>query len=161
MNKDFVNQQIEIYGEPDIGKTKFALSLLDKDDIVVYIDSDRKLRHDQVPDLSEFYIMYPRNVLDILEMVTKISKFVDVIVIDSLPTINNEGETMESIHEKDVIAYIQDIISICKKNNCTIIVINQIRFNGKKNVIYGIKRLGLYYSMRIEVTKDIINIHYR
>ena len=151
MNKDFVNQQIEIYGEPDIGKTKFALSLLDKDDIVVYIDSDRKLRHDQVPDLSEFYIMYPRNVLDILEMVTKISKFVDVIVIDSLPT----------IHEKDVIAYIQDIISICKKNNCTIIVINQIRFNGKKNVTYGIKRLGLYYSMRIEVTKDIINIHYR
>ena len=105
--------------------------------------------------------MYPRNVLDILEMVTKISKFVDVIVIDSLPTINNEGETMESIHEKDVIAYIQDIISICKKNNCTIIVINQIRFNGKKNVTYGIKRLGLYYSMRIEVTKDIINIHYR
>lgn len=163
MKKDFVNQQIEIYGEPDIGKTEYALSLLDKDDVVVYIDSDRKLRRKQVPDLPGFYIMYPRNVLDIFEMVTKVSKFVDVIVIDSLPTINNKGEAMinNKAFEKDVISYVQDIISICKKNKCTIIIVNQIRFNGKKNVTYGIKRLGLYYSIRIEVLQDTINIHYR
>lgn len=161
MRKEFINQQIEIYGEPDVGKTKYALSLLDKDDIVVYIDSDRKLRYEQVPDLPEFYIMYPRNVLDIFEIITKISKFVDIIVIDSLPTINNKDEAMNSVFEKDVISYIQDIISICKKNGCTIVIVNQIRFNGKKEVTYGIKRLGLYYSMRIEVLKDTINIHHR
>lgn len=96
-------------------------------------------------------------------MVTKVSKFVDVIVIDSLPTINNKGEAMinNKAFEKDVISYVQDIISICKKNKCTIIIVNQIRFNGKKNVTYGIKRLGLYYSIRIEVLQDTINIHYR
>ena len=161
MKKEFINQQIEIYGEPDIGKTTYAISLLDKEDKVIFVDADRKLRYDQVPDLSEFYIMYPRNILDILEIVTKVSKFVDVIVIDSLPTINNKDEAMNSVFEKDVISYIQDIISICKKNGCTIVIVNQIRFNGKKEVTYGIKRLGLYYSIRIEILKDAINIHYR
>ena len=161
MKKEFINQQIEIYGEPDIGKTTYAISLLDKKDKVIFVDADRKLRYDQVPDLSEFYIMYPRNILDILEIVTKVSKFVDVIVIDSLPSINHENETMYSTYEKDVISYVQDIISICKRNKCTIIIINQLRFNGKKELTYGIKRLGLYYSVRVEVLEDTINIQYR
>ena len=34
---------IEVIGNPDIGKTKFVLSLLDKEDLVLYIDIDRKL----------------------------------------------------------------------------------------------------------------------
>ena len=161
MKKEFINQQIEIYGKPDVGKTYYALSLLDKEDKVVFIDADRKLRYEQVPDLPEFYIMYPRNVLDIVEIVTKVSKFVDVLVIDSLPSINHVNETMSSTYEKDVISYMQDIISICKKNKCTIIIINQLRFNGKKELTYAIKRLGLYYSIRIEILEDKINIHYR
>lgn len=161
MRKEFINQQIEIYGEPDVGKTYYALSLLDEEDKVVFIDADRKLRYEQVPDLPEFYIMYPRNVLDIVEIVTKVSKFVNVLVIDSLPSINHVDETMSSTYEKDVISYVQDIISTCKKNKCTIIIINQLRFNGKKELTYAIKRLGLYYSIRIEILEDKINIHYR
>ena len=69
---------IEVIGNPDIGKTKFVLSLLDKEDLVLYIDIDRKLYNISNDNIFIYQENFVENILNTLK---EIIEYVDVIII--------------------------------------------------------------------------------
>lgn len=135
----------EIYGSPDSGKSSYALSLLEKDKIILYINSDFQATKELLSE--NMYILNSNNITLIKESVTHLIDLIDVVIIDSLPTVTNE----ESNTEK-VISDIQKIISVCNRNKTDLYVINQLRYRKDRiDYTYYLNRLKLYYHKRIKV----------
>ena len=135
----------EIYGSPDSGKSSYILSTLDKDKIVLYINSDFQMTAELMHE--NMYILNSNNVDLMKESVIQLIHLVDVVVIDSLPTVTNESNNTER-----VITDIQKIISVCNRNKTDLYIINQLRYNqGKEDNTYYLNRLKLYYNKRIKV----------
>ena len=135
----------EIYGSPDSGKSSYILSTLDKDKITLYINSDFQITTELMHE--NMYILNSNNVDLMKESVIQLIHLVDVVVIDSLPTVTNDSNNTER-----VITDIQKIISVCNRNKTDLYIINQLRYNqGKEDNTYYLNRLKLYYHKRIKV----------
>ena len=135
----------EIYGSPDSGKSKYTLNALDKNKIVLYINSDFKLTTEMMNE--NMYILNSNNIDLIKESVIQLIHLIDIVVIDSLPTVTNDSNNTEK-----VITDIQKIISVCNRNKTDLYIINQLRYNqGKEDNTYYLNRLKLYYNKRIKV----------
>lgn len=135
----------EIYGSPDSGKSSYILSTLDKDKITLYINSDFQITTELMHE--NMYILNSNNVELMKESVIQLIHLVDVIVIDSLPTVTNDTNNTEK-----VITDIQKIISVCNRNKTDLYIVNQLRYNqGKEDNTYYLNRLKLYYHKRIKV----------
>lgn len=135
----------EIYGSPDSGKSSYALSLLEKDKIILYINSDFQATKELLSE--NMYILNSNNITLIKESVTHLIDLIDVVIIDSLPTVTNEENNTEK-----VISDIQKIISVCNRNKTDLYVINQLRYRKDRiDYTYYLNRLKLYYHKRIKV----------
>ena len=135
----------EIYGSPDSGKSSYILSTLDKDKIVLYINSDFQITTELMHE--NMYILNSNNVQLMKESVIQLIHLVDAVVIDSLPTVTNDTNNTEK-----VITDIQKIISVCNRNKTDLYIVNQLRYNqGKEDNTYYLNRLKLYYHKRIKV----------
>ncbi len=135
----------EIYGSPDSGKSSYILSTLDKDKIVLYINSDFQMTTELMHE--NMYILNSNNVDLMKESVIQLIHLVDAVVIDSLPTVTNDTNNTEK-----VITDIQKIISVCNRNKTDLYIVNQLRYNqGKEDNTYYLNRLKLYYHKRIKV----------
>ena len=75
---------IEIYGNNFTGKTLYALSLLEKNEITLYIDADCKLQNN-VNYPTNTYIANINNIDIISNYIEQMITSLDAIVIDSLP----------------------------------------------------------------------------
>lgn len=135
----------EIYGSPDSGKSSYALSLLEKDNIILYINSDFQATKELLSE--NMYILNSNDATLIKESVIHLIDLIDVVIIDSLPTVTNEDNNTEK-----VITDIQKIISVCNRNKTDLYVINQLRYNkDRTDNTYYLNRLKLYYHKRIKV----------
>lgn len=135
----------EIYGSPDSGKSSYALSLLEEDKIILYINSDFQATKELLSE--NMYILNSNDVTLIKESVIRLIDLIDVVIIDSLPTVTNEENNTER-----VISDIQKIISVCNRNKTDLYVINQLRYNkDRTDNTYYLNRLKLYYHKRIKV----------
>lgn len=135
----------EIYGSPDSGKSSYALSLLEKDKIILYINSDFQATKELLSE--NMYILNSNNITLIKESVIHLIDLIDVVIIDSLPTVTNEENNTEK-----VISDIQKIISVCNRNKTDLYVINQLRYRKDRiDYTYYLNRLKLYYHKRIKV----------
>ena len=151
---------IEVIGNPDIGKTKFVLSLLDKEDLVLYIDIDRKLYNISNDNIFIYQENFVENILNTLK---EIIEYVDVIIIDSLPTLMTKNMTMNNHIDKKLYSYIKEILSWCINNKKTLFIINQLRFFSIENDFYnsfGLDKFLEYYSLRVLVEKNKYSIVY-
>ena len=135
----------EIYGSPDSGKSSYALSLLEKDNIILYINSDFQATKELLSE--NMYILNSNDATLIKESVIHLIDLIDVVIIDSLPTVTNEENNTEK-----VISDIQKIISVCNRNKTDLYVINQLRYRKDRiDYTYYLNRLKLYYHKRIKV----------
>lgn len=125
--------------------------MIKKGQISLYINADNHLTMNQVCD--NMFILQSNNILEIIDTIQPIIPNIDIIILDSLPTIN-DGNGMECNTNK-VISGVQKLISICNRNKCDLVIVNQIRYSNKiKLNTYGLRRLILYYNKRIEVKKE-------
>lgn len=139
----------EVYGPPDAGKTTFTIDRIKDDNhLCLYINADFQIMENIVH--SSLYILNSNNITTIKDAVVRLQGCVDSIIIDSLPMITNDEENTDK-----VITEIQRIISICKKNNIDLYIINQYRMNSRnsEDYTYYLNRLHLYYNERIKVGK--------
>lgn len=145
-------RSIELYGNEDSGKTKFALSLIDKDDIALLIDCDRKI-YDLENNKENTLLCHLNDLEEIYKLLKETVKYLDIVIIDSLPSLKTKSYDLNldnKEEDKNIFIILQKIISLCKTNKCTIVLINQYRFN--KNIYtYGVNNLIKYYSLRVEM----------
>lgn len=143
-------KSLEIYGDANCGKTNFSLSLIDDDDLVLFIDVDRKIYN--IKDKKENIFLYHCNdVEDIYTTLKEIVSYLDVVIIDSLPSLKNKDYNMNSKYiDYEFYNIIKKIISLCKINNCTVLTINQIRYEIKEET-FAYNYLFKYYNLRIKI----------
>lgn len=163
-----MTQIIEIYGDNFIGKTSYALSLINnKEDIILFIDADSKLsdKSNLINNYPNMYISHTNNIKDIYVLIENIVEYIDLIIIDSLPNLVLNTNLNNLQYDFKLFKYIKDIITkLCKPNKCDLIIINQNRTkqNNKKQS-FGVRALGPYYTKRIyiksendiQITKDL------
>lgn len=138
----------EIYGPPDSGKTTYTLDLIKPSEhLSLYVNADFQIMRNIVD--ANLYILNSNDITTIKEAVITLKDSIDTIIIDSLPMINNNEHNIDK-----VISDIQKIISICKRNNIDLYIINQYRMNQQhEEYTYYLNRLRLYYNKRIKVGK--------
>lgn len=138
----------EIYGPPDSGKTTYTLDLIKPSEhLSLYVNADFQIMRNIVD--ANLYILNSNDITTIKEAVITLKDSIDTIIIDSLPMINNNEHNIDK-----VISDIQKIISICKRNNIDLYIINQYRMNKQhEEYTYYLNRLRLYYNKRIKVGK--------
>lgn len=145
----------EIYGSNFIGKTSFTISLLNKDDIVLYIDADNKINN-RIELPINTYIYKNNNINDIYDTIKNSISSLDVIVIDSLPNICSDNDMYNLQYDFEIFFIIRKIITLCKEYNCKLYIVNQIRKKNNKIKSFGLRALGLYYTKRIYVKENNI-----
>lgn len=143
-------KSLEIYGDVDSGKTKFSLSLIDEDDLVLFIDVDRKI-YDIKNNKENIFLYHCNNIEEIYNFLQEAVSYIDIVIIDSLPSLKNENYDIESKNINfNFYDIIKKIIVLCRNNNCTIMLINQIRYDyGETTFAY--KYLFKYYNLRIKI----------
>ena len=155
---------IEIYGNNFTGKTLYALSLLEKNEITLYIDADCKLQNN-VNYPTNTYIANVNNIDVISNYIEQMITSLDAIVIDSLPSLTSDNNINNLQYDFDIFKTIRKIISLCKDNNVKLIIVNQIRTHKDEKIkSFGLRALGLYYTKRIYIddngnAKIIKNLH--
>lgn len=148
MNK---NNIIEIYGDNFTGKTLYALSLIKDNDLSLYIDADCKLR-DNLNYNENMIIMKNNDIKTIYDVIKQMVNELDIIIIDSLPSIISDKDINNLQYDFHIFKEIREIISLCKNNNCDLIIVNQLRLH-KNNIkkSFGLRALGLYYTRRVYI----------
>ena len=148
MNK---NNIIEVYGDNVTGKTLYALSLIKDNDLSLYIDADCKLR-DNLDYNENMIIMKNNDIKTVYDVIKQMVNELDIIVIDSLPSIISDKDINNLQYDFHIFKEIREIISLCKNNNCDLIIVNQLRLH-KNNIkkSFGLRALGLYYTRRVYI----------
>lgn len=142
---------IEVYGNNFVGKTLYALSLLDKNKASLYIDVDCKLQ-DNLDYPKNMFIFRNNDINDIYELVARTINDLDTIVIDSLPNVTSDKNINNLQYDFDIFKKIREIIALCKDNDVDLIIVNQMRYHkGTKRKSFGLRALGLYYTKRIYI----------
>lgn len=170
-----VGRIIEIYGPESSGKTSIALNAIAnvqrEGGNAVFIDAEQALDPHYASilgvNLKELGLSQSSIAETALGLCKKLadSGEVDLIVVDSVAALTPQQE-MDAELEKAQVAILARVMSkalrvlipTCKKNNCTIIFLNQIREKvgvmfGNPETTPGGKALKFYASQRIEVRR--------
>jgi len=165
---------IEYYGEEHGGKTTTALDNLanfqqQDDRLALYLDAENTLDADWAEklgvDLSKVYIIQPEfeSAEELLDMVIDFitSKEIGFVVIDSVPALitakeleGDMGDATYAGNSAVITKFVKKAEMLCKKNRCTMIMINQLRddlksmFNNTKTP--GGRALKHFCSVRME-----------
>jgi recombination protein RecA len=175
---------IEIYGENSTGKTTISTYMLSKflekddDKAVVYIDAEysfdptwaKKNGIDVEKYLKEekLFILYPKHLDEALEAIVDSVKSGEVsfILLDSLPALA-PAELYEAedpinfnrmgLNSKKETNFSKEVTPLLKKNNTTLLFINQIRANispyGASTTVPGAFALKHLVSVRLETKR--------
>lgn len=166
---------IEVYGAEASGKTSIALTMAANvqraGGTVVFLDVeqafDPKYASALGVDLEELIFSQPTIAEETLQLILDLagSGLVDMIILDSIPAMVPKAEADQDI-EKNTIGLLARLLSkalkqitvAANKNNCTVVLLNQIR--DKMGVMYGPsydttggRALKYYTSQRIEVKR--------
>lgn len=138
----------EFFGKPSSGKTTTALDLMGKyqkqipNKSSVYVDIERTFDKHWATmlgvDVEKMLYLCPEIAIadDVLEAVYRLacSGEVGFIIIDSIATLLTEKEQEEQVGQKvfggisiPVTSFMRKVVGPCIQNNCTIIIINQVR----------------------------------
>lgn len=140
----------EVYGDINCGKTNFVLSLIDDEDIVLFIDADRKI-YDIKNKKENIFLYHCNDVEDIYNTLKEIIQYIDIVIIDSLPALKSKDYNMDSKYiDHDFYDMVKKIISLCKTSSCSVFTINQTR-NGLEESTFAYKYLFQYYNLRIKI----------
>lgn len=142
---------VEVYGNSFTGKTLYALSLLDKNKVSLYIDVDCKLQ-DNLDYPENMFIFRNNDIDNICELIARTIGDLDTIVIDSLPNVTSDKNINNLQYDFSIFKKIREIIALCKDNDVDLIIVNQMRYHkGSKRKSFGLRALGLYYTKRIYI----------
>lgn len=171
---------IEIYGGESCGKTTAAIhaavEVQKRGRSVGYIDSENAMDPDYMIalglDMSDdkFLLSQPDNAEDAMEIVRVMCEESEIglVVIDSIAgltpkaTLQGEaGDAKVALLARLLSAQLNILKNICKKNNCTLICINQVRdkvgggfgFGGASSTTPGGRALKFYATQRIEMAR--------
>ena len=142
---------IEIFGAEDSAKTSLALHLCSRVEMSVYLDLEGTVPADRIAlfgNTSErFIISQPDSAEDTIEKTVAFANAgMPIIVIDSLPFMVSRKRLEEkNVEKKTTYGGISGILSeqlpiikhACKKNDSTLIFINQIRDNLKAKTSFS------------------------
>lgn len=167
---------IEIYGPESSGKTSIALNAIAdvqrRGGNAVFIDAEQALDTHyasvlgvDVPNMGLAQSSVAETVLNTCRALA-VSGTVDLIVVDSVASLSPKSESEGDDIGKQSMAELARILSKalrvlvgdCRKNNCTIIFLNQIREKvgvmfGNPETTPGGKALKFYASQRIEIRR--------
>lgn len=166
---------VEIFGNPNAGKTTLALHISKQfqkmKKPVLYIDTERTLTSETIAwegvnTDDDFYVVRT-NILEEAFAICKLAaETFGLIVIDSLPGLVRRAEMEDNIQdyyheeptEKDLSRFYPKILSELAKNECILVIINQIRT--RYHVMFGVpectlggKALEFYATTRLDVRR--------
>lgn len=156
------NRITEIYGQPSTGKTTLSLILCREaqktGNTCLYIDCDNSINPDHVNDLGvggNIIFSQENKGEKVIKMVERSlkSKNIDLIVIDSIPSMDTDYPISRLIHEK-----IERIADLASSNKKTILLVNQTRRNmnefGKAIRTVGGNGITEFSALRIHLKKS-------
>ena len=166
---------IEIYGPESSGKTTLTLQVLaaaqKEGDTVAFIDAEHALDPIYAAklgvDVDELLVSQPdtgEQALEIVETLVR-SGAINVIIVDSVaaltPKAEIEGEMGDShmgLQARLMSQALRKLTAVAKKNNVTIIFINQIRMKigvmfGSPETTTGGNALKFYASVRLDIRR--------
>lgn len=170
---------IEVYGTESSGKTTIALHMAaevqKQGGIVGFIDAEHALDIGYANNLGvkteDFIISQPdtgEQALEIAEALIR-SEAVDMIIIDSVAALvpkaeleGNMGDQNIALQARLMSQALRKLTAITRKNNCTVIFINQLRDKvgslfGNSEVTTGGRALKFFSSIRLDVRrKEVI-----
>jgi len=162
---------IEVFGPESSGKTTVALHIVaeiqKRGGIAGFIDAEHAL--DPVyaknigVNIDDLYISQPdcgEQALEITETMVR-SGAVDVIIVDSVPKAEIDGEMGDShmgLHARLMSQALRKLTAVVSKTNCVVIFINQLREKvgvvfGNPEVTTGGRALKFYASVRMDVRR--------
>lgn len=171
---------IEIYGGESCGKTTSAIhaavEVQKKGKAVAYVDSENAMDPDYMVALGldmgedKFILSQPDNAEDAMEIVRCMCEETEIglVVIDSIAGLTPKavlqgeaGDAKVALLARLMSSQLNILKNICKKNNCTLICINQIRdkvgggfgFGGASSTTPGGRALKFYATQRIEMAR--------
>jgi recombination protein RecA len=159
---------IEIYGPTDVGKTTLAAKISNEVykhvGTTLYIDTDCKFNREymnSIGDISNMIILQPKDIEEAFDVINNVldKELVSCIIIDSAPMLMSKedklkgfkesGDTSTAMFSSLLIKHTAKI----RSNNILFIVINQLRFDGKKYYTPHLKVLSAISSIRIKLEK--------
>ena len=164
---------IEIYGPESTGKSTLALQICrqhQKQNLpVLYIDSERTLTKETVERMGitadNFYVMNVDSLEEALEVCKTAAPLFGVIVIDSLAGLaakaqidGDVGDSHVGLNTRIMSDALPVLVPILADNECTMIVITQLRNNigvmfGNPEHAVGGKALKYYASVRLDIRR--------
>lgn len=166
---------IEIYGPESSGKTTLTLEAIANvqkaGGICAFIDAEHALDVSYAQklgvDIPSLYLSQPDTGEQALEIVDTLVKSgaVDLIVIDSVAALTPKaeiegdmGDSLPGLQARLMSQALRKITGDVKKNNCTIIFINQIRMKigvmfGSPETTTGGNALKFYASVRLDIRR--------
>ncbi|MGP4128188.1 MAG: recombinase RecA [Candidatus Carsonella ruddii] len=163
---------IEIFGQESSGKTTLSFSIIKESqkvgDICAYIDVEHCIDINYLENLGinikKLLIFQPNNGENVFEICFKLinTKLVNVIIIDSIAAIISQNEinffdNCIGSHARLISKGLKKLISIIRKNNVLLILINQVRTKitnyFSKEISTGGNAVKFYSSIRIELKR--------
>lgn len=166
---------IEIYGPESSGKTTLTLqtiaSMQKEGGVCAFIDAEHALDIGYAKklgvDVGNLYVSQPDNGEQALEIVDTLvnSGAVDLIVVDSVAALTPKaeiegdmGDSLPGLQARLMSQALRKITGNIKKNNCTVIFINQIRMKigvmfGSPETTTGGNALKFYASVRLDIRR--------
>ena len=165
----------EISGAANCSKSSFIFNLIkaNPDSIALYIDMDHSMNYSYLQeafDLNEdsVIITQPNNIEQMIDIIETLIDDIDIVIIDSLPSMISKAESDMSMQQQTNYNYITETIkrlsAIIRNRDTALILVNQLR-NDLKAKKFGAettianKALNLYATMRLEI-KQTNEIHY-
>lgn len=166
---------IEIYGPESSGKTTLTLEAIANTQkaggICAFIDAEHALDVSYAQklgvDIPSLYLSQPDTGEQALEIVDTLVKSgaVDLIVVDSVAALTPKaeiegdmGDSLPGLQARLMSQALRKITGDIKKNNCTVIFINQIRMKigvmfGSPETTTGGNALKFYASVRLDIRR--------
>ena len=150
---------IEIHGSEGAGKTALALHIAKQVSAALYIDAD----HGLPPWLcGGLHLLTVDNLEAALEAVRVAAAGFDLIVIDSLPALPMQNDTVTELHGPSPAKLLSKALPILASelaaSGCTLILVNQMRIRpgimfGNPEKTTGGMALKFYASIRLDVRR--------
>lgn len=165
---------VEISGAANTSKSSFIFNLIkaNSNSISLYIDIDHSMNYSYLKntfnlDEESVIITQPTDTEQMIQIIETLVDDVDIIIIDSLPSMINKAELEKSMTQQTNYNYITETIkklaAVIRNKDTALILVNQVRSDLKAKK-YGAettvanKALNLYASIRLEI-KQTNEIH--
>jgi recombination protein RecA len=165
---------VEISGPANTSKSSFIFNLIkaNSDYISLYIDIDHSMNYNYMKktfglDEDNVIITQPTDTEQMINIIETLVDDVDIIIIDSLPSLISKEELQKSMTQQMNYNYITETIkklaAVIRNKDTALILVNQVRsdlkakrYNAETTVAN--KALNLYASIRLEI-KQTNEIH--